>query len=191
MILRFEGNDPAIATDAYVAPGAQIMGRVRLEAGASVWFNAVLRGDDEPITVGENSNVQDNATLHIDPGHPVVVGKSVVIGHNAIVHGATIEDEVLIGMHATVLTGARIGRGSIVGAGALVPEGVTIPPNSLVVGIPAKVVRSTTPDQVAGIRRSAAGLPRPGGPLPPEWNIRPMTQPLTAHLPQRPGRSCE
>ena len=157
MILRFEGNDPAIATDAYVALGAQIMGRVTLAAGASVWFNAVLRGDDEPITVGENSNVQDNATLHIDPGYPVVIGKNVVIGHNAIVHGATIEDDVLIGMHATVLTGATIGRGSIVGAGALVPEGATIPPNSLVVGIPAKVVRSTTPEQVAGIRKSADG----------------------------------
>lgn len=157
MILRFEGNDPAMAEDAYVAPGAQIMGRVTLAAGSSIWFNAVLRGDDEPITIGENSNVQDNATLHIDPGYPVIVGKNVVIGHNAIVHGATIEDDVLIGMHSTILTGATIGQGSIVGAGALVPEGADIPPNSLVVGIPAKVVRSTTPEQVAGIRKSADG----------------------------------
>ena len=155
MILRFEGNDPTIAADAYIAPGAQIIGRVTLEAGSSVWFSAVLRGDDEPITVGRNSNVQDNATLHIDPGYPVVVGENVVIGHNAIVHGATIEDDVLIGMHATVLTGARIGTGSIVGAGALVPEGADIPAGSLVVGIPAKAIRNTTPDQVDEIRQSA------------------------------------
>jgi carbonic anhydrase/acetyltransferase-like protein (isoleucine patch superfamily) len=151
----FQGKTPAVADDAYVAAGAVLIGQVTLGAGASVWFNAVLRADNEPIVVGACSNVQDNCTLHVDPGLPCIVGSHVTIGHNAVVHACTVEDNVLVGMHATILSGARVGRDSIVGANALVPENAQIPPGSLAVGIPARVVRALRPDEIEGIRRSA------------------------------------
>jgi carbonic anhydrase/acetyltransferase-like protein (isoleucine patch superfamily) len=135
---------PQIDATAYVADGAQLIGDVVLEAGTSVWFNAVLRGDTERITVGEGSNVQDGAVLHADPGFPCSVGVGVVTGHGAILHGCQIGDNCLIGMGAVILNGARIGPGSIVAAGAVVPEGKEFPANALIMGLPAKVARETT-----------------------------------------------
>lgn len=155
MLKRLGDAFPDVADDAYIADGAVLVGQVSLASAASVWFNAVLRGDTEPIRIGESSNVQDNATLHADPGYPCTVGSFVTIGHNAVVHGCTVEDNVLIGMQATVLNGATIGRGSIVGAGALIPENASIPPGSLVVGIPGRVVRALRPEEIERIRQSA------------------------------------
>lgn len=135
---------PRIDATAYVADGAQLIGDVTLAPGASVWFNAVLRGDTEPITIGPGSNIQDGAIVHADPGFPCDVGANVVTGHGAILHGCKIGDDCLIGMGAIVLNGASIGAGSIVAAGALVPEGKAFPPRSLIMGVPAKVARETT-----------------------------------------------
>lgn len=131
---------PTIPESAWIAETATVRGRVTLGEHVSVWFSAVIRGDDEPITVGEGTNVQDGAVLHISVGFPCVVGKHVTIGHNAIVHGCTVEDGALIGMHATVLDGARIGKGAVVGAGAVVPPGMQVPPETLVLGVPAKII---------------------------------------------------
>lgn len=145
MPVRSLGNrQPRIDHSAYVADGAQVIGDVVLESGASVWFNAVLRGDTERISIGPGSNIQDGAIVHADPGFPCSVGANVVTGHGAILHGCQIGDDCLIGMGAIILNGARIGTGSIVAAGALVPEGKEYPPRSLIMGVPAKVVRETT-----------------------------------------------
>ncbi len=152
---KFNGHVPIVAADAFVAEGARLVGEVLMKAGASVWFNAVLRADSEPITIGEGSNVQDNCSLHVDPGFPCVVGRNVTIGHNAVVHGCTIEDNVIVGMHATVLNGAVIGGDSIVGANALVTENARIPAGSLVVGVPGKVARPLRPDEIASISSNA------------------------------------
>ncbi len=138
---------PTIPESAWIADTATVRGRVTLGEHVSVWFSAVIRGDDEPITVGEGSNVQDGAVLHISEGFPCVVGKHVTIGHNAIVHGCTVEDGALIGMHATVLDGARIGKGAVVGAGAVVPPGMQVPPETLVLGVPAKIIGALKPSQ--------------------------------------------
>ena len=135
---------PTIDPSAYVHPAAHVMGDVTLGAHASVWPTAVLRGDSAPIVVGENSNVQDGAVLHVDRGVPCTVGKRVAIGHRAVVHGATVHDDCLIGMGAILLNGVVVGSGSIVGAGEVCKEGMIIPPNSLVVGVPARVIRQTT-----------------------------------------------
>ncbi len=143
--------------DVFVAPGAAVIGNVKLMSGTSVWFNAVLRGDTEPITVGEGSNVQDGCVGHADPSFPLTIGRNCTIGHKAIVHGCTIEDGVLIGMGATVLNGAVIGAGSLIGAGALVTEGKRIPPGSLVVGAPGKVVRELDIAAREELLASAAG----------------------------------
>lgn len=133
----------------YLAPGAIVVGDVTIGAESSVWFNAVLRGDCERIVVGKQSNIQDCCVLHADPGFPCTVGNGVTVGHGAVVHGATVEDNVTIGMKAVVMNGARIGANSIVGVGAVVTEGTEIPPNSLAVGVPAKVKRELSPEQVA------------------------------------------
>jgi carbonic anhydrase/acetyltransferase-like protein (isoleucine patch superfamily) len=148
---------PDVAPDVFVAENAVVLGNVKLGPGANVWFGAVLRGDKDRIVIGARTNVQDNVTVHLDPGAPAIVGDGVTIGHNAIVHGCTIEDNCLIGMGSTVMSRARIGRDSIVGAGALVTEGKEFPPGSLIVGAPARVVRELTPEQIEGIRRSAQG----------------------------------
>lgn len=132
----------------WIAPSASVVGKVTLHDEVSVWFGAVLRGDNDRIEIGEGSNIQDNATCHIDPGFPLRIGKNCTIGHNAIVHGCTIEDDALIGMGSIVMNGARIGRGSVVGAGAVVTEGKEFPPHSLIVGAPARVVRTLEPAQV-------------------------------------------
>jgi len=125
----------------WVAPDAQVMGNIVLKENASVWFNAVLRGDNDPIIIGENSNVQDGAVLHTDIGCPLTLGANVTIGHQAMLHGCTVSDNSLIGIGATVLNGAKIGRNCLVGAHALVGEGKEIPDNSMVLGMPGKVVR--------------------------------------------------
>ena len=130
----------------FVAPGATVIGRVQLEKQSSVWFGAVLRGDTDNISVGERSNIQDNAVLHADPGDPCVIGSDCVIGHGAIVHGAKLAHHVLVGMNATVLNNAEIGEYSIIGANALVPAGMKVQPYSLVVGVPAKVVKAFGPE---------------------------------------------
>jgi carbonic anhydrase/acetyltransferase-like protein (isoleucine patch superfamily) len=128
-----------------------VIGEVTLHAGASVWYGAVLRADCGPIVVGADSNIQDNCTLHVDPGLPISIGERVSVGHNAVVHGATVEDDCLIGMGATVLNGAVIGAGSLVAAQALVPQGMQVPPGSLVAGVPAKVKRQLTDEEREGI----------------------------------------
>ncbi|MDQ1021209.1 carbonic anhydrase/acetyltransferase-like protein (isoleucine patch superfamily) [Streptomyces afghaniensis] len=150
MITGIGGREPEIDETAFVAPTASVIGNVTLGVGASVWYGAVLRGDVETISVGASSNVQDNCTLHADLGFPVTVGERVSIGHNAVVHGATVEDDCLIGMGATVLNGAVIGAGSLVAAQALVPQGMVVPPGSLVAGVPAKVKRPLTEEERQG-----------------------------------------
>ena len=145
-----------MADDAWIAETATVIGKVRLEAGASVWFNAVLRGDNELILIGENSNVQDGAVLHTDPGAPLTLGKGVTVGHKAMLHGCTVGDYSLIGINAVVLNGAKIGRNCIIGANALVPEGKEIPDGSLVMGSPGKVVRQLTEQQQQAVAAGAA-----------------------------------
>ncbi|MFI6205982.1 gamma carbonic anhydrase family protein [Streptomyces sp. NPDC051041] len=154
LITGIGGKDPQVDGAAFVAPTASVIGDVTLRAGASVWYGAVLRGDAERISVGADSNVQDNCTLHADPGFPVTVGERVSIGHNAVVHGATVEDDCLVGMGATVLNGAVVGAGSLVAAQALVPQGMRVPPGSLVAGVPAKVRRELTAEEREGITRN-------------------------------------
>jgi carbonic anhydrase/acetyltransferase-like protein (isoleucine patch superfamily) len=151
LIVGIGGSEPKIEDDVFVAPTASVIGDVTLKAGASVWYGAVVRGDVEKITVGAQANVQDNVTLHADPGFPVSVGERVSIGHNAVVHGATVGDDCLIGMGATVLNGAVIGAGSLVAAQALVPQGMVVPPGSLVAGVPAKVKRSLSEEELQGV----------------------------------------
>ncbi len=145
---------------AFVHPLAFVCGDVVLADGASVWPFAVVRGDNERVLVGEGSNVQDGAVLHADPGLPCVLGARVSVGHRAVVHGATVHDDVLVGMGALVLNGAVLGAGSVVGAGAVVREGMVVPPGTLVVGVPARVVRATTDEERARIRRTAEAYVR-------------------------------
>ncbi|WP_455232011.1 gamma carbonic anhydrase family protein [Geopseudomonas aromaticivorans] len=142
--------------DSWIAPTASVIGKVRLEAGASVWFGAVLRGDNELIHVGENSNVQDGSVLHTDMGWPLTIGKGVTIGHKVNLHGCSIGDHSLIGINAVVLNGAKIGRHCLIGAGALIPEGKEIPDGSLVMGVPGKVVRSLSEEQMRSLESNAA-----------------------------------
>jgi carbonic anhydrase/acetyltransferase-like protein (isoleucine patch superfamily) len=156
MIYALDGIVPDIDPDTWIADTAVVIGRVRLAAQVSVWFGAVLRGDGEPIVVGQGSNIQESCTLHTDAGFPLTIGRDVTVGHNVILHGCTIEDGALIGMGATVLNGAVIGAGSLVGAGALVTEGKVIPPGSLVMGAPARVVRPIDEAQRDRLRLSAA-----------------------------------
>lgn len=155
MIYALGDLTPDLHPDTWVAPDANVIGRVRLGAGASVWFTATLRGDNEWIEVGAGSNVQEGSTLHTDIGYPLVVGRDCTIGHNVILHGCTIGDETLIGMGAVVLNGARIGRNCLIGAGALITEGKEIPDGSLVMGSPGKVVRALDEAAVARLRASA------------------------------------
>ncbi len=146
---------PDVDSTAYVAPGAHVMGKVKLAKNSSVWFGAVLRGDNEWITVGEGSNIQENSVLHTDPGHPLVIGKDVTIGHQVTLHGCVIGDGALIGIQAVVLNGAKIGKNCLIGAGALIPEGKEIPDNSVVMGAPGKVVRELSAEDAARISRGA------------------------------------
>jgi carbonic anhydrase/acetyltransferase-like protein (isoleucine patch superfamily) len=140
----------------WVAPTAAVIGNVRLAEGVGIWFGAVLRGDNELIDIGRDTNVQDLTVMHTDPSYPLSIGAGCTIGHRAILHGCTVADNVLVGMGAIILNGAHIGKNSLIGAGALVPEGREIPEGSLVVGTPGKVVRSLTDEQIGRLRESAA-----------------------------------
>ena len=155
-VLQLGAWIPEVELAAWIAPGAMVVGRVSLQEGVSVWFNAVIRGDLADINVGAGSNIQDGCILHVDDGYPLTLGEAVTVGHGAILHGCTIEDDVLVGMGATILNGARIGRGSLVAAGALVREGEEIPPFSLVAGVPAGVKKTMVEaDTLERHRRSA------------------------------------
>lgn len=150
-----EGRRPIVDDSAWVAPGASIIGRVRLAAAASVWYGAVLRAESADIVLGEGSNLQDGVVVHVDAGFSTVIGAGVSVGHNAVLHGCSIGDDSLIGMNATVLNGAVIGVGSLVAAGAVVLEGMEVPPGSLVAGVPAKVRRELTAQERSGLERNA------------------------------------
>ncbi|MGN9819790.1 gamma carbonic anhydrase family protein [Streptomyces sp. SD11] len=151
LVMGIGGKDPRVDPEAFVAPTSVVIGDVTLRPGASVWYGAVLRADCGPIVVGADSNVQDNCTLHVDPGFPISIGERVSIGHNAVVHGAVVEDDCLVGMGATILNGAVIGAGSLVAAQALVPQGMRVPPGSLVAGVPAKVKRELSAEEGEGV----------------------------------------
>ena len=155
-IYQLGEHAPEIDPSAFVADTATLVGRVRLAANASVWFGTTLRGDNEPITIGENSNVQEGTVMHTDPGYPLDIGKNVTTGHQAMLHGCTVGDGSLIGIQAVVLNGARIGKGCLVGAGALVTEGKEFPDHSLILGSPAKVVRTLTQEDLLRLEGNAA-----------------------------------
>jgi carbonic anhydrase/acetyltransferase-like protein (isoleucine patch superfamily) len=155
MIYALDDIAPQIDPTAWVAPDANVIGKIVLEAGSSVWFGATLRGDNEEIRLGENSNIQENCVLHTDMGYPLVIGANCTIGHKAMLHGCTIGEGSLIGMGATILNGAKIGRGCLIGAGALVTEGKEIPDGSLVMGAPGKVVRTLDAAAQARLIQSA------------------------------------
>lgn len=142
-VFAVDDSVPSIDPAAFLAAGSTVIGAVQIAAGASVWYGAVLRADDDRISVGPDTNLQDGAIVHCDPGLPVVLGARVTVGHGAVVHGAVVEDDCLIGMRATLLNGVRLGAGSVVAAGAVVREGAAIPPGSLVAGVPASVRRAT------------------------------------------------
>jgi carbonic anhydrase/acetyltransferase-like protein (isoleucine patch superfamily) len=156
-IYELDGERPDLADRHWIADSATVIGRVRLKANASVWFGAVLRGDNEWIELGERSQIQDNATLHTDPGFPIIIGNDCVIGHGVVLHGATIGDNSLIGMGAILLNGAKIGKNCLVGAGALVTEGKSFPDGSLIVGAPARVIRALD-DKAAAMIAAAADI---------------------------------
>jgi carbonic anhydrase/acetyltransferase-like protein (isoleucine patch superfamily) len=155
LVTPVAGHAPRIDPAAYAAPTSVVLGNVTLGPRSSVWYHAVLRGDCESISLGEGSNIQDNSTVHADLGFPAVIGAGVTVGHNTVLHGCVIEDDVLVGMGATVLNGARIGTGSLVAAAALVPQGMQVPPHSLVAGVPAKVRRELTQEERAVVRLNA------------------------------------
>lgn len=155
LILPIAGHAPQLHPQSWVAPNATLIGRVTLAAGSSAWYGAILRAEAEPIEIGAGTNIQDGVTIHVDPGFPARIGAGVSVGHNAVLHGCTVEDDSLIGMGAVVLNGATIGAGSLVAAGAVVPQGAVIPPRSMVAGVPGKVRRELSDDEVANIRTNA------------------------------------
>ena len=163
MILSFGGKAPRDDGAVFVADNATVLGDVTLGKGSSVWYGAVLRGDDGPLVLGENCNVQDNAVLHCDAGGGVRLGQNVTVGHSALVHGCTVGENSLIGMHATLLNHCTVGRNCIIGAGALVPEGMVIPDNSVAVGVPARVIKTIRDDQLAANIRNAEHYVKLGG----------------------------
>ena len=156
MILVYEGKQPNIEEGVFIAPNATIIGDVTIKSGASVWYGAVVRGDMEPIIIGENTNIQDHCTVHTDYGHPAVIGDNVSVGHNAIIHGCTIENDCLIGMNAAVLNGAHIREFSLVAAGSVVREGQTIGPLQLAAGVPAIVKKTVNKEMISVLNRTVA-----------------------------------
>jgi carbonic anhydrase/acetyltransferase-like protein (isoleucine patch superfamily) len=156
-ILPYNGIWPTIADDVFIAPGAMVIGNVTIREGASIWYNAVVRGDSAPIVIGRRTNVQDNCTLHVDADAPLTIGEECTLGHGAIVHGATVGNHVLVGMHAAVLSHAEVGSNTIIGACALVGERKSIPEGVLAVGVPAKVMRNLSEAEQENIVNSAAG----------------------------------
>nr|MCW2727762.1 gamma carbonic anhydrase family protein [Aeromicrobium sp.] len=155
MLIALEDLTPQVADSAWIAPSATLVGAVVIGEGASIWYGAVLRADNEPITIGADSNVQDNCVFHVDKGKPVLLGTGVSVGHGAVVHGATVGDHVLVGMSSTIMNGAVIGAESLIAAGALVTEGMVVPPRSLVAGVPAKVRRELSDAEVDKLHRNA------------------------------------
>ena len=155
MIYDLEKNVPKLDPNCWVASNAIIIGRVELKKNSNIWFNAVLRGDLEPIIIGENSNVQDGSVIHTDPGCPVTVGKGVTLGHMVMLHGCSIEDDCLIGIGSTILNKAKIGKNSIIGAHALITENKIIPERSLVLGSPGKVIRQVTDEEIEDIKENS------------------------------------
>jgi carbonic anhydrase/acetyltransferase-like protein (isoleucine patch superfamily) len=164
---------PKIDDEAFVAPTAVVVGAVTMGAESSIWYGAVARADHETIEIGERSNVQDGSTLHSDPGSPLVIGRGVTVGHNVVLHGARVDDDVLVGMGSVVMNGAHIGSGSIVAAGAVVTQGKVFPPRSVIAGIPAKVVRQATDDDLAHIQGNAAAYYER---LPAARKVRPVVR---------------
>jgi carbonic anhydrase/acetyltransferase-like protein (isoleucine patch superfamily) len=156
-IYKLGAAAPTIAASAYVAEHSAVIGNVTIHDNASVWFGATIRGDNDSITIGRNSNVQEGAVLHTDPGYRLTIADDVTIGHQAMLHGCAIGEGTTVGMQAVILNGARIGRNCLVGAGALVTEGKEFPDNSLIIGVPAKVVRTLGEDDIAGMRRNTGG----------------------------------
>jgi carbonic anhydrase/acetyltransferase-like protein (isoleucine patch superfamily) len=156
-IYQLGDHVPEIDASSFVADSATVIGKVSLHANTTVWFGATLRGDNERITIGENSNVQEGTVMHTDMGYPLTVGKNVTIGHQVMLHGCTIGDGSLIGIQAVILNGAKIGKNCLVGAGALVTEGKEFPDNSLIIGSPAKAVRTLTEADTDGMRAAANG----------------------------------
>ena len=155
MIYDFEKNVPEVHNESWVASNASIIGKVKLEKNSSVWFNAVLRGDIELITIGENSNIQDGSVLHTDPGYPLTVGQGVTVGHIVMLHGCQIADDTLIGIGSIILNNAKIGKNCIIGANSLITENKIIPDNSLVVGSPGRVLRKVTDEEIKLIHENA------------------------------------
>lgn len=156
MIMAYQGKTPHIGNNVFIAPTAVVIGDVTIGDGASIWYGAVIRGDLAAIRIGQDTNIQDNCTIHVDEGQPALIGASVVVGHNAVLHGCTIEDLCLIGIHAVVLNGARIRRGSVVAAGAVVLEGQAVGPLELAAGMPARIRKQLPPDMPDKIRHDAA-----------------------------------
>jgi carbonic anhydrase/acetyltransferase-like protein (isoleucine patch superfamily) len=156
MLLEFKNKEPSISETSFVAGSADIIGDVKIGEGSSVWFNATIRGDKDEILVGKKSSIQDNCVIHTDPPFKVKIGNNVSIGHGAILHGCTIGNNVLVGMNSTVLDGAEVGKNCIIGANALIPPGKIIPPNSVVTGVPGKVRREATVEDVQMIAENAA-----------------------------------
>ena len=154
-LYQLDGHRPQIAEDTWVAPDANLIGQVVLEEGASVWFGATLRGDNEPIVIGAGTNVQENCVMHTDMGYPLTIGPGCTIGHKVMLHGCTLGTNTLIGMGATILNGARIGDNCLIGAGALITEGKDIPDGSLVMGAPGRVVRQLSAEAIEGMKASA------------------------------------
>lgn len=154
-LIPFGDKVPKIADDVFIADGAQVIGDVTIGEGSSVWYNVVIRGDIEPVVIGKNTNIQDNATIHVETGLGTTLGDNVSVGHNAVVHGCTIGDGALIAIHSVVLSGAVIGAGSLVGAGAVVGEKKEVPPRTLVLGVPAKVVRELSDQDLERMARTA------------------------------------
>ena len=154
-VYELDGVTPKLADDVYVAPNAQVMGNVEMGPASSVWFGAVLRGDNDLIKIGARSNVQDNSVLHTDPGMPLTLGEGVIVGHQVMLHGCTIGDNTLIGIGATVLNGAKIGNNCLIGAHALITEGKEIPDGSMVVGAPGKIIRTLNEQQISMLKLNA------------------------------------
>ncbi len=148
-LIPFNGKSPKIADDVFIAEGAKVIGDVTIGSGSSIWYNVVIRADLASVTIGRNTNIQDNTTIHVDRGKPVVIEDDVSVGHGAVVHGCTVQKLALVGIHAIILSGATIGEGAIIGAGAVVGEGKSIPPRSLAVGVPARIIRAVTDEDLA------------------------------------------
>ena len=155
MIYDFEGHTPKLDANSWVAPNAVVIGKVELKKDSNIWFNVTIRGDVDPIIVGEGSNVQDGSVIHTDPGCPTIIGKNVTIGHLVMLHGCVIEDDCLIGIGSTILNKAKVGKNSIIGANALITENKVIPERSLVLGSPGKIVRQVTDEEIRSIKENA------------------------------------